>query len=310
MNLLPLTSDFVFKSIFAKANDSFLNLVNSLPCFKNRQVLFLKVLNPEIPRDSKISKSIILDIKATDFNGDKFLIEMQASSKPFFQKRVLYSWCKEYSKSIGKGEDYSKLPKIYSISFLNYEIYPLDKNYYWSFQIFSKQNPKILLTEDFHLDIIEIPKFRESLKFENSEFQNWLYLFKYSNQLKEKEMKTLEKKPIFKKVITELKFLSQDKKSRDFYEDRLKTELDYNSGIIYNFQKGEEIGIKKGEMESLHLSISLLLQSKYQSKSVSVLPRIKKIKDSNFLKLIFQKILDSESLNEVKIFLKQKNNTH
>jgi predicted transposase/invertase (TIGR01784 family) len=314
MNLLPLTSDFVFKSVFAKLEESLRSLINSLPSFENRQIESLKVLNPEIPRDNKTAKSIILDIKAIDFQGNKFLIEMQASSKPLFQKRVLYSWSKEYSKSLGKGEDYSKLPKIYSISFLNYEMYPKIENFYWSFQISSKQNPEIILTNDFQLDIIEIPKFEDSLKIQNSEFQNWMYLFKYANQLKEKEMKTLQKQPAMKKVLTELKFLSQDKKSRDFYDDRLKAELDYNTGIVYNFQKGkeegEEIGIKKGEeigsIDSLHLSIELLLKSKYKSDSNSLLPKIKKIKEVNFLKQLFQKILDSKNLTEVKNFLNQK----
>lgn len=307
MNLLPLTSDFVFKSVFTKANDSLLNLINSLPSFQDRQVQSLIVLNPEIPRDSKTAKSIILEIKAIDFLGNKFLIEMQASSKPFFEKRVLYSWCKEYAKSIGKGEYYSKLPKIYSISFLNYEIYPQEENFYWSFQIQAKQNPKILLTNDFEREIIEIPKFEESLNLENSEFQNWLYLFKNANNLKEKEMKALEKNPNLKKAITELKFLSQDKKSRDFYDDRLKAELDYNSGIVYNFEKGkeegEQIGIRKGEIDSLHLSIQLLLQSKFSTESLLLIPKIKKIKDADFLKTLFQKILDSSSALQVQKFL-------
>lgn len=105
------------------------------------------------------------------------------------------------------------------------------------------------MTNDFHLDIIEIPKFEESLKVQNKEFYNWLYLFKYANYLKEKEMKVLEKEPAMKKVITELKFLSQDKKSREFYDDRLKTELDINTGIFYNFQKGKAEGKIEGKTE-------------------------------------------------------------
>lgn len=58
--------------------------------------------------------------------------------------------------------------------------------------------------------------------------------------------------------------------------------------------------------DSLHLSIEMLLKSKYKSESVSVISKIKKINDLSFLKILFQKILDSKNLKEVKSFFGKK----
>jgi predicted transposase/invertase (TIGR01784 family) len=73
-----------------------------------------------ILKDVSNQKSI-LDIKAIDSIGNKFLIEMQASSQLHFPERALYYWSKLYSKSIGKGQDYTKLPKVYSFNFFSHD---------------------------------------------------------------------------------------------------------------------------------------------------------------------------------------------
>ncbi len=46
---------------------------------------------------------------------------MQASSQLHFPERALYYWSKLYSKSIGKGQDYTKLPKVYSFNFFSHD---------------------------------------------------------------------------------------------------------------------------------------------------------------------------------------------
>ena len=51
-------------------------------------------------------------------------------------------------------------------------------------------------------------------------------------------MKTLTKKnPKIKKAMNELKFVSHDKKSRESYEARLKTEMDYSARFKYQLEQ-------------------------------------------------------------------------
>lgn len=256
MKLLPLTNDFTFKAVFSKHEDVLIDLLNSFPEFHvEKQIVSLKILNPEIPKGMKMDKAIVLDIKAIDKMGNKFLIEMQASHQTFFSKRVLYYWSKLYSKSIAKGQSYANLPKVYSFNFVNFEIFPQEDKFLWSFQISDKTSPEILLTDNFNLYIIELPKFLKDFNPSQSSLDDWFYLLKEVTNIKGEQMKTLKKKnPKIKKALDELKFVSQDKKSREYYEALLKTERDYAARIDYQLEKkkkeGIEEGIYKGKVET------------------------------------------------------------
>ncbi len=248
MKLLPLTNDFTFKAVFSNDEDVLIDLLNSFPEFQGKnKIASLKVLNPEIPKDMNSDKGIVLDIKAVDSKGNKFLIEMQASSQLYFPQRALYYWSKLYSKSIGKGQDFEKLPRVYSINFVNFPLFKNEPRFYWSFQVSSKEQPEILLTEDLSIHIIEIPKFHLELDSIQNPLDYWVYLLKEAVNIKGEQMKTLQKKnPKIKKAINKLKFVSHDKESRELYEARLKTELDYKARFAFQLQKMREEGIQEG----------------------------------------------------------------
>jgi len=48
------------------------------------------------------------------------------------------------------------------------------------------------------------------------------------------------------KAIGELEFLSQDANTRQIYEERLKADLDYNTGMADAYRKGEAKGKQEG----------------------------------------------------------------
>ena len=130
---------FVFKAVFGKNPDLLLALLNSFPEFADeKQIEQLYILNPEIPKDFQKDKLSILDIQATDKNGNRFLIEMQVSHKTFFEKRILYYWAKLYSKSILKGQKYEKLPKVYSFNFVNFSLLPNTNKFHSVFHLLEK----------------------------------------------------------------------------------------------------------------------------------------------------------------------------
>ncbi len=157
---------------------------------------------------------------------------------------------KLYSRSIGKGQDYTKLPKVYSFNFINFNLFKNETRFYWSFRIADKEQPEINLTDDLSIHIIEIPKFSTDLVSLQNSFDAWIYLLKEVTHLKGEQMKTLQKKnPKIKKAIDELKFVSQNKKSREYYEAKLKTELDYNTRFVYQLEEARKEGIQEGIQE-------------------------------------------------------------
>ena len=112
MKLFSLTVDFAFKALFAPNPDLLMSLINSFPSFQGaNRIKNLKVLNPEIPKELSHEKLSILDIKAENEKGEKFLIEVQAFPQSSFTKRALFYWAKVYYRSLSKGENYEQLKK-------------------------------------------------------------------------------------------------------------------------------------------------------------------------------------------------------
>ncbi|HMV80781.1 MAG TPA: PD-(D/E)XK nuclease family transposase [Leptospiraceae bacterium] len=157
------------------------------------------------------------------------------------------------------------------------------------------------MTEDLEIHIVELPKLEKLLPELQSNLEDWVFLLKEAENLKESDMKTLERKnPKVKKAISELKILSHDKKARILYEERLKADLDYNSGIQHAFSKGKEEGREEGELNSFYLSIEMALEAKFSSKGLALLPEIKKIKDISVLRNILRNALKAKDLKEIK----------
>ena len=83
-----------------------------------------------------------------------------------------------------------------------------------------------------------------------SDLERWIYFFRNAHRLKEEPLQNLSSKnPMLSKAIGELEFLSQDAKTRQIYEERLKAELDYNSGMADAFRRGEVQGKQEGILE-------------------------------------------------------------
>ncbi len=78
-----------------------------------------------------------------------------------------------------------------------------------------------------------------------------LFFFKEVHTLKEVTLQDLRSKnPMIEKAIEELESLSQDEKTRQIYEEQLKAELDYNSGIYVAFRDRKLEGKQEGKLET------------------------------------------------------------
>jgi len=326
MKLFSLTVDFAFKSLFAPNPDLLISLINSFPSFQGKsRVVNLKVLNPEIPKEISSEKLSLLDIKAENELGEKFLIEMQAFAHSSFTKRALYYWAKTYSRSLNKGQDYEELKKVYSINFVKYSIWKNDSEYLSVFHVLEKTR-KFPLTEDLEIYIVELSKFLQSFENLQTELEGWVYLVKESSNLRKEAMKTLEKKsPSLKKAISELKNLSRSTKSRELYEARLKAELDYNSGIRGAYrqglnegieqgiekgiekgiERGIEKGIERGIEKGLYQSIQINLKTRFHITDESILKRIQQVRDIKKLEQILVLSIQAKTLTEFKRLLKK-----
>jgi predicted transposase/invertase (TIGR01784 family) len=251
MSLLPPSNNFIFKALLVKNEALVLDILNSFPEFEgDRKILSIKILNPELPKTTDREKASILDIRAKDEGGREFLIEMQGSPHPFFPERLLFYWSKVYGAGIQKGMKYSGLSRVYSITFLNASLFQNTEDFHTTFLLLDKKTGKILLTDHLEMHILELEKVGKHLSKLETKLESWAYFFREVHNLKEEPLQELRSKnPMIEKAIEELEYLSQDDKTRQLYEEQLKAEFDYNSGIYAAFRDGEIKGKLEGRLE-------------------------------------------------------------
>jgi hypothetical protein len=84
-------NDLIFKRLFGDEHntDILMDFLNSvLPEY--RTVKSLKILKSEMVSETKIQKVSILDLSCEGENGEKFILEVQNVSLPFFFDRTIF----------------------------------------------------------------------------------------------------------------------------------------------------------------------------------------------------------------------------
>ena len=107
---LPLSSDIVFKKVFAKEEN--LDLLKSLlEAILKIEIRKIELKNSEIIRDSKNGKSGVLDVKAEINDNSVIDIEMQVENEYNMEHRSAFYMVNTASNEIKKGQIYVNLKK-------------------------------------------------------------------------------------------------------------------------------------------------------------------------------------------------------
>ncbi len=212
------------------------------------------VLRRELPED----KMGVVDVLAKVNDNEYCNIEIQMTDKKDLVKRLLFYWSKEYIRIIKKGGKYSDLKRTILILIANFKIRNLQElGFHTRWKIIEEKGRKIILTDDFELNIIEIPKVYE-LKSTGKEkkLKEWLtFLDNPDSKEVSNYMKSNEN---IKQAREKLNEMSQDEKVRRLAELREKALMDereaeytgYCNGVEDGIKRGIEQGIKQGSTNS------------------------------------------------------------
>ena len=242
-------NDIAFKKIFANENHKniLISFLNAVLDFKgNREIEDVEILNPyQVPKIEEL-KETILDIRATNKNKEQFIVEMQKKDLGDFTKRTLYYTSKAYVSQLDKGQDYSKLKKVYFIGILNFEMFE-NKNYISRHLILNKETLKQDL-EDFEFTFIELPKFHKKLSELETILDKWIYFLKEADNLEmiPKEFKDKNEFLEAFEIATQYKW---DKKELEIYEYVALKEFDEKNALKTAEKKGVEKGVEKATIE-------------------------------------------------------------
>lgn len=246
-------NDLAFKKIFGNENkkEILISFLNSVLDFKDKKTIIDVTLdNPYQLPDIKELKETILDIKATNKNGDKFIIEMQKKDLSNFDKRSLYYTSKAYVSQIEKGEEIINLKKVYYIAILNFNMF--DNINYISRHLIINQETTTQDLKDFEFTFIELKKFDTKLEDLNSTIDKWIYFINNASSfdLIPKEYEDIKE---FQEAFQIANKFSWNKKELEYYDSMdLKLADDKNA-----LETAEKKGILKVAINLLKANVNI-----------------------------------------------------
>jgi predicted transposase/invertase (TIGR01784 family) len=184
MKFVDIKNDIAFRKIFGNNKKkeiliSFLNAVIHLE--GDKRIKSITIANPfQLPILPNMKTSII-DVKATDFKGNTFIIEMQVADIIAMDKRLLYYTSKEYSQQIISGEKYTELNPVIFIGIFDFPF--TEGEDYFSHHAICNVETKERVIKDMDFYFIELPKFRKLAKDLNNITDKWIYFIKEAENL-------------------------------------------------------------------------------------------------------------------------------
>jgi predicted transposase/invertase (TIGR01784 family) len=184
MKFVDIKNDIAFRKIFGNEKKkeiliSFLNAVLHLE--GDRRIKSISIVNPfQLPILPNMKTSII-DVKAKDFKGNTFIIEMQVADIIAMDKRLLYYTSKEYSQQIVSGEKYTELNPVIFIGIFDFPF--TEGEAYFSHHAICNVETKERVIKDMDFYFIELPKFKKPVANLDNITDKWIYFIKEAENM-------------------------------------------------------------------------------------------------------------------------------
>ena len=247
-------NDLAFKKIFGDKNkkEILISFLNSILDFKDDKIIVdIDIVNPyQVPKIEEL-KETILDIKATNRANENFIVEIQKKDLGDFHKRTLYYTSKAYVEQLNKGNDYSKLKKVYFIGILNFDMFD-SKEYVSRHLILNKETLKQDL-DDFEFSFIELKKFNKNIKELETILDKWIFFLKNASSLEmiPKEFENIKELKEAFLIATQYKWNKKELEIYDYMKLKEFDEINARKTAVLKAEKrGEERGEKKGEKKA------------------------------------------------------------
>lgn len=258
----------------------------------------ITILNPDLVVENIEDKDMLLDIRVQTNTGDYVNIEMQYSafSKNQYQRFQIYG-ASLLSRQEKEGDDYQKnINHVYQIIFID----DIDKANLKLYDRYESRNEEgklekyNLLTRVYvQMPYINLIKKQKKLE-EFSEIEKGIYIFE--NGITDDIIRLKEDNKVVEIMKEKIERFNQDEQLRDMAYKRSLNRWANERDKQDMYEKGKEEGIKQ---EKYNL-IKQLFNKYYPKEDDSILENL----NNEQYDKIFEMILDNQSINEIKEFLK------
>ncbi len=262
-------TDVIFKKIFGqKAHQNLLiDLLNALlELDPDHRIVSLEYLSPEqLPLRDKLKLSI-LDVKCTDAQGTRYVVEMQVIEVESFQKRVVYNACKSYTTQLGVGENYPRLNDVIAVTLTDFLLWPQTEGTTgaptyrvpmlsrWHQQ---EQHRGALGLGEVQYVFLELPKYQTETK-PKTVVEKWAYFFREARSL-DRVPEELSEGP-YAQALEVARVANLTEEEWTEYEREKMAEQDFRGGLSLAERRGQELGEERGEERGLRQAVRSLCQ--------------------------------------------------
>jgi predicted transposase/invertase (TIGR01784 family) len=280
--LLKPKYDVVFQSLFTQKNEEITR--SFISALLEEDITSIKINEEkELYRDLPEDKLGILDLEAEINNNERIDIEVQLIDRKELVERLLFYYSRLYTMRINKGDDYAKAQRVVIIAIIDYnlELTKEIKNMETIWNMREKENKELILTDKIELRIIELSKAKEEYeKNKSNEKAQWMMFLNNPNE--EEVQDIMKENEGIKKATVEIVKMSEDEKMERLAFLRKKAIMDEKSIYAAGLDKGETIGISKGEKQK---TIEIAKKMKAKGKSINEIMEITELTKEEIEKL-------------------------
>jgi predicted transposase/invertase (TIGR01784 family) len=246
--LLPVTSDFIFKLIFGDQRNvdilaAFLRAVLDIP---DNEYDRLVIVDPHIKKESVDDKYGVLDVKLHTVSGSIIHIEIQVRVLSDMKARTIYSQSKLVTEQMASGMKWSDIKRTITIVITSEVFMTEGDKYHHQFRYRTDCGVEFTdLSEINTLDLAKLPPDDDS-----TELWYWMKFIKTDDEEVLDMLAT--RSPQMHKAVGVLKELSADEQTRMLYESREMARRDIESMVA---ERDVVIAEQAAEIESLRAQL-------------------------------------------------------
>ena len=245
-------ADLTFKKVFGEHKELLISFLNALlPLPEGKDIVSLEYLPSEMVPVNPDKKDTIVDVRCKDKDGRQFLVEMQMYWTDAFRQRVLLNTCKAYSLPADRGEKYSELKPVYTLSLVNDIAFPELPDDFYHCYMMTHSKYKEYTIDDIEMIFVELPKFKPDTMLDKKMAVLWLrFLTEINEHTKEVDKELLSDDNVAKAVslVEESAYSDAELWAIDRYWDSVSRE---RTALSEKYLKGEAKGREEGRAEAL-----------------------------------------------------------
>ncbi len=259
--LIPLTSDMVFKAVFGSpgSEDVLASLLSAVrQDYGFPEVSELEITNPFNLQTFRSDKLSVVDARARDRSNTLFNIEVQSYRQTALRPGILYYWARSYSAGVSEGEPYAVLRPVIGVAFVDFPIFWGKLPPHSCFELRERTSPEFVYNDHLALHLLELPGFGPGVRgsrtatsadkpqFPSTPLERWVYFIRSAGVEDEVIKKIKEQEPMIARADEKYRNFLSDEDSFFASLEHERWVRDRAKMILDGEERGRAEGIEQG----------------------------------------------------------------